>query len=583
MKICYTFIISKIIGGPKMAKRRKANVKKIARLIILLALVIIIVLFTTKLINNLFSPSETMYISSTTNQIDLYDENLKPASTIYRGTKVEIDQNNTLKDNKEYIKLQIDKKTYYINRENLVKAKEKIVQEEKIYIRTATVLLKEPTSIDIVSNLPKTTELQVISYDKIDEQGNINMYKVKYKNQEGYVYGKYTVLNQAQSQEKYNLEVHKKIKNLYGGGEVDTLDFFPVEKIQFENNKMPESVYSLYLNGTQKVLSKVDDYIALAKETKINSFVVDIKDNGSIGYESEVMKEISPTSYKYANNTKKEYTQVIQKLKDAGFYVIGRITVFKDDYYVQDHPENAIVKTGTTIPYKIGNSYWPTAYSRDVWEYNVSLALEAIEEFGFNEINFDYVRFPDRTQKLESNNTIDFKNEYNEDKVEAIQNFLRYAADAIHQKGAYISVDVFGESSNNYYTTAYGQYWPALSNVVDVISAMPYPDHFANNSYGINKPWNHPYDLINAWSKEVIKRQNDTTSPAIVRTWVQAYNVQGWVDPNGIEYNGEEVQAQIQALYDNNLTGGYITWHSGSNIEKYNKQKSAFKIDYLKE
>ena len=86
-----------------------------------------------------------------------------------------------------------------------------------------------------------------------------------------------------------------------------------------------------------------------------------------------------------------------------------------------------------------------------------------------------------------------------------------------------------------------------------------------------------------AWSKEVVKRQEDTTSKAIVRTWVQSYNVQGWVDPNGIEYNAEEVKAQITALFENGLTGGYITWHSGSNIEKYKKQKSAFQIDYLKE
>lgn len=409
------------------------------------------------------------------------------------------------------------------------------------------------------------------------------MYKVKYNEKEGYVYAKYTTLTEEEANQTYALETHSKIKNLYGGGDVNKLDYFETTKPTFENNVMPESVYSLYLNDTKQVISKIDEYIELAKNTKINTFVVDIKDNNSIGYDSAVMEQTSPTSYKYANNTKEEYAKAINKLKENGFYVIGRITVFKDDYYVKDHPENAIVGTSNQKPYEIGSSYWPTAYSRDVWQYNVSLALEAIELFGFNEINFDYVRFPDRTQSLEKKNAIDFKNTYNEDKAEAIQNFLRYATDAIHEKGAYISVDVFGEASNNYYTTAYGQYWPAISNVVDVISAMPYPDHFSNNSYGINKPWNHPYDLINAWSKEVIKRQQATTTPAIVRTWVQAYNVQSWVDENGIEYNAEEVKDQITALFDNGLTGGYITWHSASKLEKYKTQIEAFQIDYLKE
>lgn len=566
-----------------MASRRKPNPKKIFRFILCIVLIITLLIIITNFSKKLFVKNQTVYVAGNTNEITVYDENLKESSKIYRGTEIKINENKKLKDNEDYYQITINEKQHYINKSNITKETSKIITENKVYVRTSTVLINKQNPTKIVNNLPKTTELTVISYDKIDKQGNVNMYEVEYEKTTGYVYAKYTVLTKEESALTYNDEKHTKIKNLYGGGDVKNLDFFPVEKIKFESNTMPESVYSLYLNDTKKVLSKVDEYIKLAKDTKINAFVVDIKDNGAIGYESEVMKNISPTSYKYANNTIKEYGEAIKKIKEAGFYVIGRITVFKDDYYVKDHPDNAIVKTGTTTPYKIGSSYWPTAYSRDVWEYNVSLAMEAIELFGFNEINFDYVRFPDRTQSLEKNNTIDFKNEFQEDKAEAIQNFLRYATDTIHEKEVYVSVDVFGESSNKYYTTAYGQYWPSISNVVDVISAMPYPDHFANNSYGINKPWNHPYELLSAWSKEVQARQSDTTSPAIVRTWVQAYNVQSWVDKNGIEYNADEIKAQVQALFENGLTGGYITWHSGSNLEKYKKQKEAFQIDYLKE
>ncbi len=566
-----------------MKKRRKLSIKEILKIFIIILLLCAIGLLVSYAGKKIFTKDKTIYITSEFNKVSLYDETLQEKSTISRGSKIQINETKHLKDNDNYYKVVINKKTYYINKQNITNNKDNIIKEEEVYVRTPTVLLNNYNDITIIENLPKGTKLEVSSYDEIDTDGNVHMYKVKYNEKEGYVYAKYTTLTLEEANQTYALETHSGIKNLYGGGDVNKLDYFETTTPTFENNVMPESVYSLYLNNTKQVISKIDEYIELAKNTKINTFVIDIKDNNSIGYDSAVMEEISPTSYKYANNTKEEYAKAINKLKENGFYIIGRITVFKDDYYVKDHPENAIVGTSNQKPYEIGSSYWPTAYSREVWQYNVSLALEAIELFGFNEINFDYVRFPDRTQSLEKKNAIDFKNTYNEDKAEAIQNFLRYATDAIHEKGAYISVDVFGEASNNYYTTAYGQYWPAISNVVDVISAMPYPDHFADNSYGINKPWNHPYDLINAWSKEVIKRQQATTTPAIVRTWVQAYNVQSWVDENGIEYNAEEVKDQITALFDNGLTGGYITWHSASKLEKYKKQIEAFQIDYLKE
>ena len=115
---------------------------------------------------------------------------------------------------------------------------------------------------------------------------------------------------------------------------------------------------------------------------------------------------------------------------------------------------------------------------------------------GFNEIQFDYVRFPDRIGSIESR--LDMKNTYNEDKAQALQGFLFYACDEIHKLGAYVSVDVFGESANTY-VAAYGQYWSAISNIVDVISGMPYPDHFAKGEYGISIPWEKPYELLSAW------------------------------------------------------------------------------------
>ena len=164
---------------------------------------------------------------------------------------------------------------------------------------------------------------------------------------------------------------------------------------------------------------------------------------------------MSPTNYKYGNNSMESYKEGIKKLKDAGFYTIGRITVFKDSWFVKDNPDVAILDKRTGKPFDSGR--WPSAFNRKVWEFNVSLAKEAVKEFGFNEIQFDYVRFPDRVVGQEKRGNLDFRNVYKEDKVQAIQAFLMYATDELHKLNVYVSADVFGESVNKY-ITAYGQY-----------------------------------------------------------------------------------------------------------------------------
>ncbi|MBP5172129.1 MAG: hypothetical protein J6037_00285, partial [Bacteroidales bacterium] len=209
------------------------------------------------------------------------------------------------------------------------------------------------------------------------------------------------------------------------------------------------------------------------------------------------------------------------------------------------------------------------------------LAKESVRKFGFDEINFDYVRFPDRMTKLEDH--IDYHNKYGESKVQAIQRFVTYACDEIHAVGAYVSIDVFGECANPGYTTAYGQYWPALSNVADVMCGMPYPDHFPDGFYGISKPWNKPFEILSAWGRRVNARQSETPSPARVRTWVQAYHVMKYVDKDGIDYDAENIAKEIRGLTSVGLKDGYTTWLSSSNIERYRSQKEAFNIDYANE
>jgi hypothetical protein len=277
------------------------------------------------------------------------------------------------------------------------------------------------------------------------------------------------------------------------------------------------------------------------------------------------MKEYSPTAYSKPANSFDDYKKAIKKIKDAGIYVVGRIVTFKDSYYVKDNPDSAITSTETGKPYLHNNSYWPSPFVRRVWEYNVKLAVDAIKEMGFNEIQFDYMRFPDKTSNIEKQGLVDMKNKYKESKSQALQTFLMYATDQIHKVGAYVSVDVFGETSNPY-VTAYGQYWPAISNVIDVISAMPYPDHFNAGQFGLATPWTQPYNLMKMWATQASERQEEIPTPAIARTWIQAYDA---IKSPYNEYGSKEIQAQIKGLVDGGLTGGFITWNSGSSLEKY--------------
>ncbi|MBR7041907.1 MAG: hypothetical protein IKI04_00230, partial [Bacilli bacterium] len=269
-----------------------------------------------------------------------------------------------------------------------------------------------------------------------------------------------------------------------------------------------------------------------------------------------------------AINSFEKYKAAIDKIKEAGIYVIGRIVVFNDVHYGADHPEERIIST-------VSSRTWPSAYSRGAWEYNVELAKQAVKDMGFNEIQFDYVRFPEDAYNMSKSSNTNFRNAYNEEKAEAIQNFLLYATDQIHKEKVYLSVDVFGECSSTY-VTSYGQYWPAISNIVDAISSMPYTDHFGRNV----DTWSNAYQTVYNWAKGASDRQKEIPTPAVARTWITAYDTPYW-NPQ-VVYGAAKISDQAQALVDAGLDGGFITWNSASNLSKYNQIKSAFSKDYVK-
>ena len=521
--------------------------------------------------------TELNYISSETSEVVLYDLEYKESIKINRGEKINVYKFKEKKEDIIYVKIKYKDNFYLVNENNLTTNKEGIIKEKELFVRTNLTVYKDINSSKILSYIKKGEKVDIIGYDKL-EDGIVNKYKIKYNDVEGYVYGKYLVNTEEESKKVYDengiQEYMSKMGNSLGGGTATNLDYYPYEKANFEDNKMPEEVRSLYINSG--AVKRIDEYISFAKENNINAFVIDIKDNTSPAYNSPVMEEYSPTNNNKALNTFEDYKSYIKKAKDEGIYVIGRITTFKDSYFVNDHKEVAI-KSSNGEPFSHNGSYWPSAYNRYVWEFNVELAKEAVAEIGFNEIQFDYVRFPDRTTKLERDGVINLENTYNEEKAQALQSFVMYACDEIHELGSYVSIDVFGESASDY-VTAYGQFWPAISNVTDVISGMPYPDHFNAHEYGIKEVvWTVPYKLLNEWSKQVVSKQKVISTPAIVRTWIQTYNTN---KKPSVVYDDTKISEQIQALYDNGLKGGYMTWNSSSNLIKYKEVSYAYRKVY---
>lgn len=565
-----------------MNKKRRKRKLKVGRIVIASIIGVVLIGLIVMGIIYVFSDSgitvnkTDMYLASDDGMVEIFamDEegNLSVSEELVRGTKVVSLNTETILEEVSYTEIEYENNKYYVLSNSLVSNEKDVVLEDVKYVRTSVTVYKNETDSKIESFIKKGNEIEITGYDMLLEDGKVNMYKVKYGDTEGWVYSKYLVDDMDSALANYNengvYDTHKDRKysgrELYGGSAA-TLDYYPYEKVEFEDNPLLREAKTMYLNAGSNVINNIDKYLDIAKNNGVNAIVVDIKD-GALAYSSEVAKEYSMTAYNTAINDNSVYKAAIDKIKEAGIYVIGRIVVFNDVHYGADHPEDCISSSASS-------RLWPSAYSRGAWEYNVELAKEAVLTMGFNEIQFDYVRFPEDAYNMSVSGNTDFKNVYGEEKAEAVQNFLFYATDQIHKVGAYLSVDVFGECSSEY-VTAYGQYWPAISNIVDVISSMPYTDHFGRNY----DTWSNPYKTVYNWAVGAAKRQTEIPTPAVARTWITAYDTPYW--NVSVIYDASKISDQVEALYDAGLTGGFITWNSASSLYKYEQIKSAFAKNY---
>ncbi len=540
-----------------MKRRRKRRLKRklIAFLCVLLLLLIggLGYLFYEYRKGNETTP---YYLSADHSSLILKDKDGNEKE-FTRGSLVNIKNRRVKIDEIEYCQFVEDGVTYYVLEDVLVNNRRDAVLEKSVYALRDHVLSKEPGDYHISGFVKKKQLLNITGFNELLADGSIDHY---YVDDAGYISSKYV------SDDYYETELDDSIyADVYfgGGGDPRAIDYYAKESFT-PKTQMPDKVNALYINA--EAVSAADSYIEVAKECPgINAFVVDIKDcyiDTQLAYDSPVTKEYAPSTYNIPNSYE-TYQSNVAKLKEAGYYLIGRITAFKDDSFAIDNPDESLLYNGEL--YQYGAVKWPSIFSRKMWEYDVALALEAAEQMGFDEIQFDYVRLPEDVED------VDLRNEYDETRGQAITNFLRYASEFLHEKGIYVSADVFGEISGDddtkfsAFVSYYGQFWPAISNAADAISSMPYPDHFAAYAYGIPEPWLEPGELMYRWGKATYYAQEKTYDRAKCRTWIMAQNS----DPYDVLYDESFIAAQIQGLRNAGVDDGYMTWSASSSISRY--------------
>lgn len=324
--------------------------------------------------------------------------------------------------------------------------------------------------------------------------------------------------------------------------------------------------------------NKFERIIGIAVGTEINGLVINVKDdNGFITYKSNVdiikkMNEKTAIPIKDVHN-------MLKVLKEYDIYTIGRIVTFKDKNFALLNPNHAIqLKTGGTwLDPNSGKIPWVNPFDKYVWDYNLAIAKEA-SLIGFDEIQFDYVRFPDGAKKY--NPITEFPGREGRDKDEAIADFLQYARKELEPYNVNIGADVFGLITRTWddYPEDIGQSWILMGQYVDNICPMIYPSHYSTGWYNLDNPNAHPYLVVKGALEEAQEKNSSMEKPPIIRSWIQDFD---WA---GIEYGPKEVRDQIIAAKELGLNE-YMAWNPSnvydpkSFIETETEKNTTYPLD----
>jgi hypothetical protein len=321
-------------------------------------------------------------------------------------------------------------------------------------------------------------------------------------------------------------------------------------KIAKREKAQEKEIYGLYLTSySASRPEKVDEIINFMKGSQLNAVVIDIKDySGQISYDSNIplVNEL-----KTDRDTIKDVPALIKKLHDNNIYAIARQTVFQDPELSNKKPEWAVKNSATGGVWRDNKGLaWLDPTIKDNWKYNLDIAKEAID-LGFDEVNFDYVRFPSDGQMA----LMKFANLANTTRAAVMKNFFAYLYNNLKDEPAYISGDLFGFTTERTDDMQIGQVIEDAALYFDYVCPMVYPSHYPSGYLNFTNPAAHPYDVV----KIALTKGEESLSVvknvrAKIRPWLQNFDM-------GAVYTPEMIDFQIKAAKEAGAYG-YTLWNA---------------------
>ena len=307
-----------------------------------------------------------------------------------------------------------------------------------------------------------------------------------------------------------------------------------INKFKKENDQ----IRGIYLNGYLfNNPSKRESIEKILTNTDVNTLVIDVKtDNGHILFDTEIDEVI------YLNNERVKFTkndlQELREIKDI--YLVGRLVVFQDPLFAKVFPDEAVFDSRLNKPYSQNGQFFLDPSSQKVQDYIINIAIESCR-LGFDEIQYDYIRYPDSSSKFMQ---FDTKNDF-ENRVNNINSFLSKSRQLLHNEGCLLSADTFGYILTNKQDGGIGQNLETIIENVDFISPMVYPSHYTNGSFGYQNPNEHPYEVITAALTDALDRGVDKDK---IRPFLQGF----W-------HSNEDIRNNIKAASD--LEMDWLIWN----------------------
>ena len=353
----------------------------------------------------------------------------------------------------------------------------------------------------------------------------------------------------------------------------------------------PDSVRGIYVTGHSAGGVKFEKLLKLVDETDLNAMVIDVKDDyGHITFKLE-----GTPFDEYSKNYIKDPELLLKTLAEHEVYPIARVVVFKDSTLAEKYPEYSFKRKDGSVWKNRRKEAFVSPFIREVWKHNVEIAKIAAK-LGFQEIQFDYVRFPEGFEKKDTILSYAF-GEYDEEKllprlkeeweempvenraeeppaydpvrarVTAVTDFTQYAYEELHPLGVKVSVDIFGYTATLTEAPGIGQNFIEICENVDVISSMIYPSHWTQGYFNIPKPDKEPYRLVQEYVVAEKEKFAQMSDPPISRPWIQDFTATWLQKGNYIVYDKDEVEAQIKALLEGGIEE-FLVWNSRNNYSE---------------